>query len=189
MFTANSSRLSTNLILTHLCQWFVQTFQALLAEPVALGPVAPLKPLGGPLGTPGPVAYWRSYLTTSLGSPNPRLETNKKHLVLWFSYNSFYLNYPDFKLFLSCAFNFAPNDNIIICLFLHIFFKTDTKTVCIICSCFCCIFVIFLLHTLRPHCQNTGCSFCASAKRLWLINYAKNKTQKLWGAGELNHEN
>lgn len=66
-------------ILTHLCQWFVQTFQALLAEPVALGPVAPLKPPGGPLGTPGPAAYWRSYWMTSLGSPNPRLGTNKQN--------------------------------------------------------------------------------------------------------------
>lgn len=64
--------------MTHPCQWFVQTFRALLAEPVALGLVVPLKPPGGPLGTPGPAAYWRSYWMTSLESPNPRLGAEKQ---------------------------------------------------------------------------------------------------------------
>lgn len=86
LFTVASSSLSAQLILTHPCQWFVQTFQALLAEPVALGPVAPLKPPGGPLGTPGPAAYWRSCLMTSLGSPNPHLKTStQKKTIRWSS--------------------------------------------------------------------------------------------------------
>lgn len=70
-------RLSTHTVLTHPSQWFVQTFQVLPAELVAPGLVALLKPLVGPSGTPGPAACWRSYLMTSLGSPIPRLWTNK----------------------------------------------------------------------------------------------------------------